>query len=164
MWIGALLFEMRRRSSRSQPIDPPPLAAGHVTVRVLREQSAVPGLVLRFPAESDFDADTARAHAFYFDRPFADRRRPLSAATAGQPPAGLEMTSGISGHLRLDIELDGPTTWPIDQLRVLIREYRRTLQPSDVLGWELDPDWHHIGTFPVRDLSSPLTLAFLNRF
>lgn len=162
MWIGALLFELRKRPTRSRIVDPPTRSDGHVHVRVLREQDEVAGLALKFPADTDFDPDCARAHAFYFDRQFTDRRRP-TAAPNGVPPTGLEMVSGISGHLRLDIELDGLSTWPIDQLRVLIREYRRTLSTADTIAWELDPDWRHIGTFAVRDLTPPLTLAFLTR-
>lgn len=167
MWIGALLLEVRARPDRGRVDDEDVSGGGYVAVRVLREQDEVPGLALRFPAEHDFHPSTARGHAFYFDRQFFDRpRQRLSPAAAGgrigHPPTGLEMASGISGHLRLDLELDGIAAWPIDQIRVHVREYRRTLSPSDTVTWELDPDWRHIGTFPVPH-APPLTLAFLTR-
>lgn len=158
MWIGALLLEVRARSDRRSIGDADVTRGGHVAIRVLREQHVVPGLSLRFPAAVE-PGDT-RGHAFYFDRRFFDRPADDDRAS---PPRGLELASGISGHLRLDLELDGPATWPIDQVRVHVREYRRTLSTTERITWELDPDWRHIGSFAVGDHGAPLTLAFLTR-
>lgn len=87
-----------------------------------------------------------------FSRLYFDRTEPLPDGIGRWPPPypghGLELSSGVAGHLVLQIRPGGDDAWQKDDVHVHVREIRRVADGFDSWTWVEDAHWTDLGHFP----------------
>ena len=153
MWLGAVSLVVTTAAVRDAGTD------DLITARLFRDDVALRDLRLDFPTEDDHEPGDIRTYAFGGPGKWPrvhDRTPPLPPGI-GQSPMpypgyGFEFSSGLAGHLRLQLRTGGSDMWLKDNVDLNVKEVRQRATSFDTLDWMLDPDWRYLASWP-RDVA-----------
>jgi hypothetical protein len=153
MWIGAIRLVVETKNVRYAGTD------SLVQATVLRDGNNLRVLNLDYPTEDDLERGAIRAYDYIGPTklPRRNDKTPELPPGVGQSPMpypgyGFEFSSGLSGHLRLRLRINGDDMWIKDNVDLYVRFIRQKATSFDTLAWIEDSDWTYIASW-TRDVA-----------
>lgn len=144
MWIGAIRLVVALKDA------PDAGTENVVTAVVLRDGVEVARLKLGYPTEDDLEPGTVRNYDYLGPTKLGRKNdeTPELPPNLGRNPMpypsyGLEFSSGLGGHLKIRLRIQGTDMW-IDNVDLHVRLVRHQADSFDTLGWKEDAGWSYV--------------------
>jgi hypothetical protein len=153
MWIGAIRLVVETENAPNAGTD------SLVQATVLRDGTALRVLNLDYPSEDDLERGAIRNYDYIGPTklPRRNDKTPELPPGIGQIPMpypgyGFEFSSGMNGHLVLQLRIRGDDMWIKDNVDLYVRVIRERATSFDTLAWIEDTDWSYIASW-TRDVA-----------
>ncbi len=153
MWIGAIRLVVATKDAPFAGTD------SLVQASVFRDGTILRVLNLDYPTENDLERGAIRNYDYSGPTrlPRRNDKTPELPPGVGQIPSpypgyGFEFSSGMSGHLTLQLRINGDDMWIKDNVDLYVQQIRERATSFDTLAWIQDTDWHYIATWS-RDVA-----------
>jgi hypothetical protein len=148
MWIGAIRLVVQTKDARYAGTD------SLVQATVLRDGNALRILNLDYSTENDLQRGAIRAYDYSGPTklPRRNDRTPELPPGIGQNPMpypgyGFEFSSGLSGHLKLKLQINGDDMWIKDSVDLYVQQIRHKATSFDTLAWTQDDAWTYVASW-----------------
>jgi hypothetical protein len=148
MWIGAIRLVVGTKDKPYAGTD------SLVQASVLRNGSSLRVLNLDYPSENDLERGAIRAYDYSGPTklPRRNDKTPELPPGIGQIPMpypgyGCEFSDGLSGHLKLKLQIKGSDMWIKDFVDLYVRFIRQKATSFDTLAWIEDDYWTYVGSW-----------------
>ena len=148
MWIGAIRLVVQTKNAPFAGTD------SLVQASVARDGAVLRVLNLDYPAEDDLEAGAIRAYDYIGPTKLPRRNDQTPELPPGigrnpmpYPGYGLEFSNGLSGHLRLRLEIRGDDMWIKDNVDLYVIYIRQKATSFDTVDWVEDPNWSYVASW-----------------
>ena len=148
MWIGSIRLIVQTENVPNAGTD------SLVQATVLRNDNALRVLNLDYPTEDDLERGAIRNYDYIGPTklPRRNDQTPELPPGIGQSPMpypgyGFEFSSGLHGHLKLRLRINGSDMWIKDNVDLYVRLIRQRATSFDTLAWQEDTDWTYIASW-----------------
>jgi hypothetical protein len=148
MWIGSIRLVVQTADLPDAGTD------SLVHFIVLRDGVPLHVYSLDYPTEDDLERGASRAYDYIGPTrlPRINDQTPELPPDVGEfpppyPDYGFEFSNGLSGHLRLRLQIDGDDMWIKDDVDLYVRHIRQHGSGIDTVKWMEDADWSFVGTW-----------------
>lgn len=149
MWMGSIRLTVQTEDAPYAGTD------SLVQANVLRDGSQLRVLNLDYPAEDDLERGAIRNYDYMGPTklPRRNDQTPELPPGIGQYPMpypgyGLEFSSGLGGHLTIQLRINYDDMWIKDKVDLYIRRIRQVATSFDTLEWREDNFWSFIASWP----------------
>jgi len=153
MWIGSIRLIVETKDAPNAGTD------SLVQASVVRDGSNLRVLNLDYPAENDLERGAIRNYDYGGPTklPRRNDKTPELPPGIGQNPMpypgyGLEFSTGLNGHLKIQLRIRGDDMWIKDQVDLYVRFIRERATSFDTLAWQEDTNWTYIASW-TRDVA-----------
>jgi hypothetical protein len=148
MWIGAIRLVVETADEDFAGTD------SLVQATILRDGSNLRVLNLDYPTENDLERGAIRSYDYSGPTklPRRNDKTPELPPGIGQNPMpypgyGFEFSSGMNGHLKIQLRINGDDMWIKDKVDLYIRRIRQVATSFDTLAWQEDTFWTYIASW-----------------
>ncbi len=148
MWIGAIRLVAATADAPNAGTD------SLVQATVLRDGNALRTLNLDYPTENDLERGAVRAYDYSGPTrlPRRNDQTPELPSGIGQIPMpypgyGFEFSSGLNGHLRIQLRIRNDDMWIKDNVDLYVRYIRERATSFDTLAWIEDGEWSYVASW-----------------
>jgi hypothetical protein len=148
MWIGAIRLVVETADVSNAGTD------SLVQASVLRDGNNLRVLNLDYPTEDDLERGAIRNYDYSGPTklPRRNDKTPELPPGIGQNPMpypgyGFEFSSGMNGHLKIQLRIKGDDMWIKDKVDLYIRRIRQVATSFDTLAWQEDTFWTHVASW-----------------
>lgn len=150
MWIGSMRFVVATKDAPYAGTD------SLVQATVLRDGNALRVFNLDYPTENDLERGAIRAYDYIGPTrlPRRNDKTPVLPPGIGQDPMpypgyGFEFSNGMSGHLKVKLQIKGYDMWIKDNVDLYVRRIRQVATSFDTLAWQEDSNWTYVASWPA---------------
>lgn len=148
MWIGAIRLVVETTDEPFAGTD------SLVQAIVVRDGVDLRVLNLDYPTEDDLERGAIRDYDYIGPTrlPRRNDKTPELPPGIGQNPMpypgyGFEFSSGLNGHLKIRLRINGDDMWIKDKVDLYIRRIRQVATSFDTLAWQEDTFWTYIASW-----------------
>src|SRR5215213_3518210 len=148
MWIGAIRLVVETADEDFAGTD------SLVQATILRDGSNLRVLNLDYPTENDLERGAIRNYDYSGPTklPRRNDKTPELPPGIGQNPMpypgyGFEFSSGMNGHLKIQLRINGDDMWIKDKVDLYVRRIRQVATSFDTLAWQEDTFWTYIASW-----------------
>lgn len=153
MWIGGIRLNVRTKDQPDAGTD------GLLQAVILRDNREIVALNLDYPSEDDHERGASRNYDYTGPTKLQrrnDETPPLPPGIGRDPMPypgyGIEFSSGMRSHLKIELRTDGEDMWIKDSVDLYVRQIRQVATSLDTLDWIEDSYWTYVASWP-RDVS-----------
>jgi hypothetical protein len=148
MWIGSIALIAATKNVANAGTD------SLVQARILRNGTALRVLNLDYEELDDHERGDDRSYIYSGPAklPRKNDLTPELPPGIGRIPMpypgyGFEFSEGLSGHLTIQLRIDGDDMWIKDRIDLYVKIVRLRATSFDTLAWLEDPEWTYIATW-----------------
>jgi len=148
MWIGAIRLVVETADEDFAGTD------SLVQATILRDGSNLRVLNLDYPTENDLERGAIRNYDYSGPTklPRRNDKTPELPPGIGQNPMpypgyGFEFSSGMNGHLKIQLRINGDDMWIKDNVDLYVRRIRQVATSFDTLAWQEDTFWTYVASW-----------------
>ena len=148
MWIGSIRLIVQTKNAPYAGTD------SLVQAKILRDNKLLRTLNLDYPTENDLERGATRNYDYIGPTRLPrknDQTPELPSGVASipmpYPGYGFEFSNGLSGHLKIKLQINGDDMWIKDTVDLYVRFIRRLATSFDTEDWKEDADWTYISSW-----------------